>query len=178
VRGTHPMDLRQDYDCPLPAQRPSSHGDKFIYIDCLNDEPFYVGMGNWDRVRNPDRNSYHVRMLDNRHSKDRWIRRAVARNLSTDDAFNLEHTLILCYGRKDIGTGILVNKNNGVGKDLRNISTPGPSTSGPVRYGFIPFCSAHLFVDYWAFGYSKEAADSDIDVDPGADRNERSCIPA
>jgi len=118
------MELREEYDHPLPVQRPSSHGDKFIYIDYVNNEPFYVGMGNWGRVRNPDRNDYHVRMLNNLNPKDRWIRRAVARNLSTEDAFNLEHTLILCYGRKDIGTGILVNKNNGIGKDLRNEATP------------------------------------------------------
>ncbi|MBV8213900.1 MAG: hypothetical protein JOZ08_11860 [Verrucomicrobia bacterium] len=116
------MELKESYDYPLPIQRPSSHGDKFIYIDYVNNEPFYVGMGNWSRVRNPDRNDYHVQMLNNRDRKDRWIRRAVARNLSPQDAFNLESTLILCYGHKDIGTGILVNKNNGVGQDLRNLS--------------------------------------------------------
>ena len=128
------MELRESYDHPLPVQRPSSHGDKFVYIDYVNNEPFYVGMGNWSRVRNPDRNDYHVQMLNNRDRKDRWIRRAVARNLSTQDAFNLEHTLIRFYGRKDIGTGILVNKNNGPGKDLRNVSyqasTPALSALG------------------------------------------------
>src|SRR6516225_6586670 len=54
------MELREKYDRPLPVQRPSSHGDKFIYIDYVNNEPFYVGMGNWSRVRNPDRNDYHA----------------------------------------------------------------------------------------------------------------------
>jgi hypothetical protein len=123
------MVLREGYNYPLPVQRPSSLGDKFIYVDYVNNEPFYIGMGNWVRVRNPDRNDYHVRMLYNLHPKDRWIRRVVARNLSTNDAFNLEHTLILCYGRKDIGTGILVNKNNGIGTDLRKLSAPGLSAS-------------------------------------------------
>jgi len=62
--------------------------------------------------------------LGNRHAKDRWVRRAVAQNLSTVDALNLERTLIVCDGRKDIGTGVLVNKNNGIGIDLRTLSTP------------------------------------------------------
>jgi hypothetical protein len=122
---------KEEYNYPLPVQRPSPRGDKFIYIDYVNNEPFYVGMGNWVRVRNPDRNDYHVQMLYNLHRKDRWIRRVVARNLGTSDAFNLEHTLILCYGRKDIGTGILVNKNNGVGIDLRNVSAPRLLASKP-----------------------------------------------
>jgi hypothetical protein len=132
------MELREEYNHPLPIQRPSSQGDKFIYVDYVNDKPFYVGMGNWGRVRNPDRNDLHVRMLYNLHGKDRWIRRAVARNLSTQDALNLEHTLILCYGRKDIGTGILVNKNNGIGTiDLRNLSTSKPLPKfQPLHLGF------------------------------------------
>ena len=65
-----------------------------------------------------------MNLLENRHAKDRWVRRASAQNLSTVDAFNLERTLIVCYGRKDIGTGVLVNKNNGIGIDLRTPSTP------------------------------------------------------
>jgi hypothetical protein len=93
-------------------------------------------MGNWDRVRNADRNDYHLRMLCNLHPSDQWIRRAVARNLSVDDAINLESTLILCYGRKNLGTGTLVNKNNGIGTiDLRIISTP---ASAPEAFGFFP----------------------------------------
>jgi hypothetical protein len=118
-----PTILKEDYDLTLPVQRPASQGEKFIYIDYLNNEPFYVGMGNWSRVRDPDRNSFHVKMLENGHRKDCWIRRAVARNLSVTDAYNLETTLILCYGRKDVGTGVLVNKNNGIGEDLRPLQT-------------------------------------------------------
>ena len=57
------MVVREEYDYPLPVARPPSHGNKFIYIDYVNNEPFYVGMGNWIRVRNPDRNNYHARML-------------------------------------------------------------------------------------------------------------------
>jgi hypothetical protein len=96
------MELREEYDYPLPTQRPSSYGDKCVYIDFINDEPFYVGMGNWERVRNPDRNDYHLSMVYNRDFKDRWIRRVIARNLGTDDALSLEHTLILCYGGKTL----------------------------------------------------------------------------
>jgi hypothetical protein len=57
------MVVREEYDYPLPVARPPSHGNKFIYIDYVNNEPFYVGMGNWIRVRNPDRSDYHARML-------------------------------------------------------------------------------------------------------------------
>jgi len=86
-----------------------------------------------------------MQMLNNLDRRDRWIRRAVARNLSTQDAFNLEHTLILCYGRKDIGTGILVNKNNGVGIDLRNVSSPA-STPASSALGRPLATAAFLFV--------------------------------
>jgi len=124
------MELREKYDHPLPVQRPSSHGDKFIYIDYVNNEPFYVGMGNWSRVRNPDRNDYHVQMLNNLHRKDRWIRRAVARNLSTQDAFNLEHTLILCYGRKR--TSIVIGNPTGLTGTVSDGRSRGPSLGSAV----------------------------------------------
>jgi hypothetical protein len=64
------MVLREEYDYPLPVQRPPPAGDKFVYIDYVNNEPFYVGMGNRFRVRNPDRNDYHVQMLNNRDRKE------------------------------------------------------------------------------------------------------------
>jgi hypothetical protein len=139
------MVVRQEYDYPLPVQRPCSSGDKFIYIDYVNDELFDVGMGNWVRVRNPDRNDCRVQMLCNRHPKDRWVRRVVARNLSTQDAFNLEHTLILCYGRKDLGTGILFNKNNGIGTDPRKVSSPGLSVSKPLLNAGYSSCLLSFF---------------------------------
>jgi len=145
VRGLHFIEVKEQYDYPLPVPRPSSHGDKCVYIDFINDEPFYVGMGNWDRVRNPDRNDYHLSMLYNRDSKDRWIRRTIARNLSTNDALSLEHTLILCYGRKDIGTGILLNKNKRTGIDLRSVPFPAlQATTAPSAT--TSFFSVLLFV--------------------------------
>ena len=160
------MILKEEYGYPLPVQRPPSQGDKFVYIDYVNDEPFYIGMGNWERVRNPDRNDYHFRLLCNLNSKDRWIRRAVARNLGTDDAFNLEHTLILYYGRKDLGTGTLVNKNNGIGMDLRNVSFPVPSASTtyssfPVFFSVVLFASLIIGASLIRKG---DPHDSDSDV--------------
>jgi len=143
------IELREAYDYRLPIQRPCFPGDKFVYIDFINDEPFYVGMGNWGRVTNPARNDYHLRMLynrdSNRDSKDRWIRRVVAKNLSTDGALNLEHTLILLYGRKDIGTGVLLNKNNGTGFKLEN--TPAlPAKTPPHIIRFLLIIGALVLV--------------------------------
>jgi hypothetical protein len=56
----------------LPNRAARTQGAKFVYIDYLNDEPFYVGMQNWDRVGNPDRNSFHVKIPGER-SSDGWI---------------------------------------------------------------------------------------------------------
>jgi hypothetical protein len=123
-------------------------------------------------------------MLDNRHSKDRWIRRAVARDLSRDDAVDLETTLTLCYGRKDIGTGILVNKNNGIGRDLRNVSEPAHvsaptfSALGPVRMTLFLFVLLISLLIIWPLVIRRKPLTATLMSTPAPDRNERSCTPA
>lgn len=75
--------------------------------------PYYVGKGQGRRWR--DTHSVAV------PPKDRV--RFVAEGLSESDAFALEKTLILKYGRIDLGTGILRNLTSG-GEG----ATPGPET--------------------------------------------------
>ena len=75
--------------------------------------PYYIGKGKGNRAYNPD----HTVKLPPR---DRI--RFVIKNISEADAHTLEKELILLYGRKDLGTGILRNLTEG-GEG----ATPGPT---------------------------------------------------
>lgn len=67
--------------------------------------PYYIGKGRDHRAYSKD----HVVPVP--PDKDRIV--FVKENLSHEDALSLEKQLIAQYGRKDIGTGILRNMNNG-----------------------------------------------------------------
>jgi hypothetical protein len=73
--------------------------------------PYYVGKGQGKRWRNP-----HTVAIP---PKERI--KFVAEGLDEQTAFKLEEELILKYGRKDLGTGILRNQTSG-GEG----QTPGP----------------------------------------------------
>jgi hypothetical protein len=78
--------------------------------------------------------------------------------------------LILCYGRKDTGTGILVNKNNGIGVDLRTISAPKVSALGKgfepgscIFVSFLVIAAAVLFLGRMT---QSDAPTRDVAVSP------------
>jgi hypothetical protein len=77
--------------------------------------PYYIGKGKGDRAYGPHRIS-----VPNDVSRIVIIKD----NMTEEEAFVLEQELILKYGRKDLGTGV-----------LRNLTNGGEGTSGMDRSG-------------------------------------------
>lgn len=74
---------------------------------------FYIGMGkekNFRRSRSKRYRNNHWHNIVNKHDYDIEV---VSKNLSEEDAIELEMFLIKQYGRKDIGSGVLVNMTDG-----------------------------------------------------------------
>lgn len=67
--------------------------------------PYYIGKGKGNRAYS--RHRKHIKVP----TKDRII--ILKNNLTEDDAFRHEIYMINIFGRKDIGTGILINLSNG-----------------------------------------------------------------
>ena len=86
---------------------------KYYVYEYLREDgtPYYVGKGQGKRWRDP----HSVAIPPKERVK------FVQENMLEQDAFNLEVELILKYGRKDLGTGILRNLTSG-GEG----QTPGP----------------------------------------------------
>ena len=72
-------------------------------------EPFYVGKGNHNRIANPHRNRIHTNIC--RKYPD-W-RRVVVFAGTEQECFAEEVRLIALYGRRNTGTGSLVNLTDG-----------------------------------------------------------------
>ena len=78
-----------------------------VYAYCRKDGTFYyIGKGRPDRP-------YSKRKKGINPPKDLGRILILHQNLSENTAFSYETGLILFYGRKDIGTGLLRNKTNG-----------------------------------------------------------------
>jgi len=85
---------------------------KVVYIHKRkdNDSIFYVGMGNLKRVTDKkNRNNYWNNVV----AKYGYYAEVVAKDLSIDDAYELEMFLISELGRKDLKKGNLVNMTDG-----------------------------------------------------------------
>lgn len=99
----------------------------YIYINPINDIPFYVGKGKqWRYVE-------HLNLANSKKNKRKYKPSAVMKeiwriqetygvdpkiiihtsDLSSSEALNLERKLIAEYGRVDLSTGCLVNKTAG-----------------------------------------------------------------
>lgn len=84
----------------------------YVYFHYLvgSELPFYVGMGHGDRYKTKNRRNINWR--DYIKEKD-WFSSIVKSELTLHEALNLEKEHINHFGRKDNGTGILVNLNDG-----------------------------------------------------------------
>lgn len=77
----------------------------YAYLRSSDNTPYYIGKGKLNRA------------YDKRHAvkvpknKDKIV--FLETNLSESESFELECSMILLYGRKDLGTGILRNRTNG-----------------------------------------------------------------
>lgn len=97
----------------------------FVYmlVNPFSNLPFYVGKGSitkkHDRIKDHlslrdklNKHKYNT-ILKIRKQKKEPVVEIVANELEEEFAFNLEKELILSYGRRDIGTGILTNLTEG-----------------------------------------------------------------
>ena len=76
-------------------------------------EIFYVGIGTQDNYIRASRTANRSVFWKNITKKTGWKIDIVFDNLTWEEACEKEKQLISFYGRKDIGTGILVNHTNG-----------------------------------------------------------------
>jgi hypothetical protein len=82
----------------------------YVYVDqkpC--GEVFYIGKGNARRVKHERRNRFHT-FVTIKHPE--WKRDIVFTG-TEEDCLKTEESLILKYGRRDLGTGTLVNLTAG-----------------------------------------------------------------
>jgi hypothetical protein len=88
--------------------------DFYVYVheDRISGSPFYVGKGRRQRAyetkRRPERWKKHVASL-----LDDFVVQIVSKNLTEDQAYQLEHKLIAKYGKISEGTGPLINITDG-----------------------------------------------------------------
>ena len=98
----------------------------YAYLNQKTGKPYYIGKGQDDRIDAPHLN-LNIPPDPNNRVK-------LAENLSEQDAWNLEVDLIEQYGRKDIGTGILLNKTaGGIGGDTSMYRTYAPMSEETKR---------------------------------------------
>lgn len=85
----------------------------YTHIRLDTNEVFYVGIGTQDNYIRASRTANRSVFWKNITKKTGWKVNIVFDKLTWDEACEKEKGLISFYGRKDIGTGILVNHTNG-----------------------------------------------------------------
>lgn len=78
----------------------------YAYIRLENDTPYYIGKGTGNRAYQKTNRS--VSVPSNKNKIKFYIT-----NVTEEDALNFEIAYIKLFGRKDKGTGILLNKTDG-----------------------------------------------------------------
>lgn len=82
----------------------------YIHYNKITNEPFYVGKGKDDRAwKKTSRNIYWKNIV----KKYGYYIEILEKDLFEEDAYVKEKELILFYGRRDLGTGCLVNMTDG-----------------------------------------------------------------
>jgi len=105
--------------------------------------PYYIGKGKGNRIDNPHYRSNKTKVRVPLPPKQRRVK--LKQNLSEEKAYKHEMYMISIFGRKDLGTGILLNMNDG-GKG--GSSGPRYSTRGEKnhRYGKSPLTKGKIWV--------------------------------
>ena len=90
----------------------------YLYVDPQNNLPFYVGKGSNGRAFTHLNCKSHNKVLNGfiRNIRKESVEPLIAfhsTNLSEDQSLELEINLIWMYGRKDLGTGCLLNHTDG-----------------------------------------------------------------
>lgn len=83
----------------------------YIYLHIQSDtsKPFYVGKGKGDRAYSTNRS----KLWKNVASKHGWKAVIICDDLTEEEAFEVEKFYIKEYGRRNLGTGNLVNLTDG-----------------------------------------------------------------
>ena len=142
----------------------SLKGNYYVYLYLREDgTPYYVGKGSGGRVYNTHR---YVKCPKN---KDLVV--FAAQDISEEEAFQLEKTLIKQYGRKDNGTGILRNMTDGgEGNSGRVISAEhrqkvSEAQKGiPREYLALPTHIINLIKYYYSLGLPKKLIGEYLDI--------------
>lgn len=82
----------------------------YIHINPTTGKPFYIGKGKGNRAYSPKGRNKFWHNVVAKHGKEVQI---IKEGLSEQDAHKIETELIRLYGRRDNGTGELVNLTNG-----------------------------------------------------------------
>ena len=82
----------------------------YSHINAITKEVFYIGKGKDKRAYIKRGRSKYWKRIVNKYGYEIEI---IHSNLSNEEACKLEKEYILKYGRRDIGTGILINFTDG-----------------------------------------------------------------
>lgn len=95
----------------------SSKPGEYIYGKYVFDfEPFYIGKGTGDRIKNTfyDKSIFKKSKIEKLKREDiKIISKKIIEDLSNDESLLLEKELISLIGRRDLNKGTLVNTTDG-----------------------------------------------------------------